>query len=84
VPDHGLGRKEAEARVTRSVLRGAVPALQTQTEETVKEASDGSGAEKLAREYALYKLAFLSTVEERGDSEFPLTSTLLVRQNYVF
>lgn len=83
VPDYGLGRKEAEARVTRSVLRGAVPTPLGQTEETIKEASDRGGAEKLARQYALYKLAFLCAVEECGDGEFPLTTTLLVRQNCV-
>jgi hypothetical protein len=83
VRDYGLGRKEAEARVTLAVLRGAVPAPRTATEMTVKEAADGGGAEKLARQYALYQLAFLSAVEERGDGEFPLTSALLVRQNRV-
>jgi hypothetical protein len=83
VPDHGLGRKEAGHRVTRAVLRGAVPVSRRETAETVKEAADRGGAEKLARHYALYKLAFLCAVEERGDGEFPLTSTLLVRQNSV-
>jgi hypothetical protein len=83
VGDYGLGRKEAEARVSRSVLRGGIPRPRTRTEEAVKEASDRGGAEALARQYAMYKLAFLGAVEERGDAEFPLTSTLLVRQNYV-
>jgi hypothetical protein len=84
VPEYGLGRKEAEARVTRACVQCRVPRIRAQTDETVKEAADHGGAEKLARQYALYQLAFLSAVGERDEAEIPLTSTLLVRQNHVF
>jgi hypothetical protein len=41
------------------------------------------GAERLARQYALYKLALASALRTADERTFPLTSTLLVRQNYV-
>jgi hypothetical protein len=57
------------------------PSLRSTSDELVKTACNGGPAAKLAQEYALYKLAFLSAIPE-SDSSFPLTASLCVLQNY--
>jgi hypothetical protein len=80
-PGYALGRKEAEARVTRAVLRGVLPARRNVTDATIKEAADGGGAEQLARHYAMYTLGLLGALKERGDPAFPLACDLVLHQN---
>jgi hypothetical protein len=81
---YGLQPKQVQGRVHTHALRSLpVPQHRGQGEEMLKQASDMGGAERLARQYALYKLALASSLRAADERTFPLTSTLLVRQNYV-
>ena len=81
---HGLQQKHVQDRVHTHAIRSLpVPRHRGQGEEMLTQAYDMGGAERLARQYALYKLALASALRATDERTFPLTSTLLVRQNYV-
>jgi len=78
--DYGLSAEHIRRRASLAVLREAPPPrLQRRDEKT---AAAHPQARRLAEEYALYKLAFLSAIPE-VDPESPLTASLAVLQNYV-
>jgi hypothetical protein len=81
---HGLAPKQIQDRVHVHALRSLPPPRHRgQDEAMLKQASDLGGAERLARQYALYKLALASALRAADERTFPLTASLLVRQNYV-
>ena len=77
-----LQRNHVDERITRAALRQVdtmtIPIVMGQTK--LSSATDPS--QRLAEEYALYKLAFLAQIPE-FDSELQLTKQLVVLQNYV-
>lgn len=80
VADHSLQKEAVENRGFLSCIRGQhapeIVALE-------KSASCDENAEKLAKEYAMYKLASLWRIAAT-DNDFPLTVRLSLRQNQVF
>ena len=79
-----LQPKHVQDRVHLSAIRNLpAPRYRGQSENMLKQASDMGGAERLARQYALYKLALASTLRTEQERSFPLIATLLARQNYV-
>jgi hypothetical protein len=81
---HGLRPDQVDSRISTHALRGLpAPRARAQDELMLKQAADMGGAEKLARQYALYKLALAAALRAESEQTFPLTLTLLVRQNYV-
>ena len=78
--EHSLEKEAVHHRSMLSVVRNLPsPGLQTGLE---KNAGDGGGAEQLARDYAIYKLAALQRIAT-SDPIFPLTARYAVRQNHV-
>ena len=75
-----LGRRHVEERAYRAGLYGATPSLLSKIASPAKTATDEQ-AESLARQYAVYKLAFLSTISAT-DPELPLTCQLVILQNH--
>ncbi len=73
--DFSLAEYHVNRRVNRSLLNSITPGLRSVSSE--KMATDRGPVTKLADEYALYKLAFLSVTRD-----LPLTRSLLVVQNY--
>ena len=74
---HSLDKEAVADRSMRSSLRGeALPAVNLSNVNEVSE-----DAEKLAVDYAIYKLAALSRIAA-SDKEFPLTARLCVSQNH--
>ncbi len=76
-PSHGMGKEAVLARARLAAIR-QVP---RPTGPATKAASDGGGAELLAREYAKYQLTFLDSSPRCSDGGSPLTRSLLVRAN---
>jgi hypothetical protein len=80
VADHSLQKAAVDNRVFLSCIRGhrapEIVALE-------KSASCDDDGEKLAKEYAMYKLAALWRIAAT-DKDFPLTVRLSLRQNQVF
>ena len=76
-----LAPEYVERRSTRAALRLKEASALRPTLEREKVASDNSPINRMAEEYALYKLAFLGTVPET-DHNLPLTANLVVLQNY--
>lgn len=79
----GLQARHVRDRVEAHALRGLpAPRHRGHTEEMRKQAADHGGAERLARQYALYKLALAARLRDEDEAGFPPLATLLVRQNY--
>ena len=79
-----LQTKHVQDRVHLHAIRSLpAPRHRSQNEPMLKQASDLGGAERLARQYALYKLALASSLRLADERTFALTSSLLARQNYV-
>lgn len=76
--DYSLDKMWIEQRAQRAALYGATAPVIRQSP-LVKVAG---AAQSLARDYALYKMAFLQALVGR-DSDFDLTASLVVRQNYL-
>jgi len=76
--DYSLDKMWIEQRAQRAALYGAT-APSVRQPPMVKVAGT---ANSLARDYALYKLAFLQALTGR-DPDFDLTASLVVRQNYL-
>lgn len=76
--DFSLDQDSVRRRTQISAIRHLSLPPTLQRSKMTKEASSG-GAEALARSYALYKLAFLSTV----NSNIELTGEMVIRQNQV-
>ena len=75
--DYSIDRKVAGRRAIRAALGGASPAPKVWE----KASADGTAAEHLARQYALYKIALLHALDT-DDGEFDAMCELAVRQNY--
>ena len=76
--DYSLDKMWVEQRAQRAAIYGAtVPVVRQPL--LVKVAG---AAQSLARDYALYKIAFLTSLQH-NDVNFPLTCSLAVRQNYL-
>ena len=76
--DYSLDKMLIEKRAQRAALYGATaPAVRQPPLVKVT-----GSAQSLARDYALYKLAFLQALIGR-DPDFNLTANLVVRQNYL-
>lgn len=73
---HSLGRRYVDLRCQLSAIRNMSSPVVDQ--HAAKRAAASSEVEYLARRYALYKLAFLSTQTD----DMPLTSQLIICQNY--
>jgi hypothetical protein len=80
VADYSLQKEAVENRGFLSCIRGQ-PAPEIVALE--KFASCDENAEKLVKEYAMYKLASLWRIAAT-DNDFPLTVRLSLRQNQVF
>lgn len=76
---YSLVRDRVENRIHRAALRQD-PA--PRPVESVKTAAADEPGEGLARQFALYKVAFLATLSE-SEAELPLTQRLVVLQNHV-
>lgn len=74
-----LSAAAVQRRVALASFRDFSPSLRSATT-AEKQAGDSPGS-NLAREYALYKLAFLAEIPET-DVDFGLTTALVVLQNY--
>jgi hypothetical protein len=80
----GLQPKHVQDRVHLSAIRSLpLSRHRAQGDDMLKQASDMGGAERLARQYAMYKLALASALRTTDERTFPLIATLLTRQNYV-
>lgn len=79
-PDFSLEKEAVTTRSMLSVIRGQPAPNSINVFE--KSASDNPGAEQLARDYAIYKVAALQRIAE-SDQNFPLTARLAIRQNHV-
>lgn len=78
--EYSLSKEATADRVFLSCIRGqAAPAISVYE----KSAACGSDGEKLAKDYAMYKLASLWRLAA-VDPDFPLTVRLSLRQNLVF
>jgi hypothetical protein len=75
--DLSLDRKAVQQRLWKSALHNTCPARLQPSEKQASALSDAEYA--LAQSYALYKLAFLSTVK----NDLPLTQRLVIQQNYI-
>ena len=75
---HSLSREHASLRCQLSAIRNMSSPVVMHQPTTKRAAASSSEIETLARRYALYKLAFLST----QGADLPLTSQLLICQNY--
>jgi hypothetical protein len=71
-----------QERLQRSALRGETPVTKLASSELVKTSAADEPGEYLARQFALYKVAFL-TNQDSQDPGFPLTSRMVVLQNYI-
>ena len=78
--DYSLHKSVAEDRGFLSCIRGQKTPVMVGLE---KSASCSEEGEKLAKEYAMYKLASLWRIAA-VDQDFPLTVRLSIRQNQVF
>ncbi len=78
--DLSLAKGSVYNRVTRAALRQEESILREPVSHE-KIASDRDPAERLAREYALYKLAFLGSVPD-SDPDFETIASLAILQNY--
>jgi hypothetical protein len=79
--DYNLATADITRRTWRAVLRGAATPVVRQTSDSLcKQADASDGAEQLARQYAMYKLAFFAATAE-NDQENARRATLLIRQN---
>ncbi len=76
-----LAGRHVEDRALRAGLYGAAPVLLPSQLGSVGKTAADAQAESLARQYAVYKLAFLSTISET-DPELPLTCKLVILQNH--
>jgi hypothetical protein len=80
----GLQPKHLQDRVSLHVIRGLPsPRHRSHGEGMRKQAADMGGAERLARQYALYKLALASAIPATADQSETTIMNLLIRQNYV-
>jgi hypothetical protein len=80
---HGLAPEHVSARIETHALRDLpVSRPRGRDEVMLKEAADYGGAERLARQYALYKLALAAALRAEDEQALPALETLLVRQNY--
>lgn len=79
---HSFDTGMVQERAQRSVIRNLLEPSTLASSEQVKTASANDPLEGLARQYALYKLAFLVQISQ-DDPELPLTSKVVVLQNYV-
>ena len=75
-----LTNSHVQTRVTRAALYQETAELRQEIARE-KSASVCEAPVKLAEEYALYKLAFLGTLDDE-DPELQLTRSLVVVQNY--
>lgn len=78
--DMSLSHQHVSRRATRAALYQEEGRLRDVTG-FEKSACDSGSVGKMAEEYALYKLAFLGSVNDQ-DPDLPLTRSLLVVQNY--
>lgn len=76
------GSGSVQARVQRSVLRQHNAPASFASSGHQKLAAAGEPREHLARQYALYKLAFLGQIPVQ-DPELQLTAQMVVLQNYI-
>jgi hypothetical protein len=80
VGSHSLEKSAVKNRSMLAAIRGEfAPAVNVIIE---KVGSDDERSKELATQYALYKLAALQQIAS-FDSDFPLTATFSVRQNYI-
>ncbi len=82
---HASALSVADSHVRNRVMRAALMRSQPveyPAADTEKLAAAGGPAVDLARHYALYKLAFLSSIPDTS-TDLPLTATSVVLQNYV-
>lgn len=79
--DYSLAENRLRHRLTLAAIRGTdnLSALRQGAHEKI--AVDRSASDRLAEEYALYKLAFLSAVPET-EPDFQLTASMVIMQNY--
>jgi len=81
---HSLDAAHRARRATLAAIRSVpAPAVRTTTAAMEKEAADHGGAEQLARQFAIYELAFLDAVSGPEDAGFPNTAACLSRKNYL-
>jgi len=81
---HGVQPKQVQDRVHLHAIRSlAAPRHRGQDEGMLKQAADLGGAERLARQYAFYKLALAAALRTAGGQPETTLANLLVRQNYV-
>lgn len=78
--DLSFSPKHVHSRLTRAALCQVEPGLRKVVGHE-KLAAGTDPARKMAEEYALYKLAFVAALPQ-NDSEFQLTASLAVMQNY--
>lgn len=78
----GCTLSAVQERLQRSALRGEAPVTKLASSALVKTSAADEPGEYLARQFALYKVAFL-TSQDPQDPGFPLTSRMVVLQNYV-
>lgn len=78
--DYGLGEHNIQRRASLAVLRQATPPVLRQGGEKV--AASLPQARRLAEEYALYTLGFLSAIPESNPNS-ALTASMAVLQNYI-
>jgi hypothetical protein len=79
--DHSLVKHAVQDRLYRSVLRKLDPPQYLTGSESLKTAAASDLNEQWARQYAVYKLAFLATVPITAD--YPDLKLMAIRQNYV-
>lgn len=76
--DYSLDRRHVGRRVLRAALyHGSLPGAAE-----VRMTKAGGAAESLARDYGMYQLAFLRSLQG-NDPDFDLTSAMVIRQNYL-
>lgn len=78
--DYSLAEPHLKARLTLAAIRGT-DNLTVRQGAHEKIAVERGASDRLAEEYALYKLAFLSAVPET-EPDFQLTASMVLLQNY--
>lgn len=82
--DYSLDQEHVNRRVLRSVLRKPGPsgAMLKRAAGPLYKSQEGERMEKIAKQYALYKIGLLSDIHKDND-DLQLTADLMIRQNYI-
>jgi len=82
--DFSIDREYINRRILRSALRTLdTSAVIKQAAHVSNMSEEDKKLERVAKQYALYKIAFLNDISSR-ESDIQLTADLLIRQNQVY